>query len=211
MWQTMPQFRAGLPYEQFIACDSLKRLWRELHLRIVQGWKDLKEAAEQAVQHPGKTYALKNKKIMFKVVDRWLYMRLPSGRKIAYYNPRWVEPRIEQRLRDGKLADVEVPGEMRYWGIDTYTRQWMELSTYGGKLCEQGTQATARDILVNGMFNLESGGYPVIGSVHDEAITEPYEGFGSFEEAGKLMCRLPEWAKGLPVAVDGHRGKRYRK
>ncbi len=211
MWTNLPQYRANLPHDEFIACDSLKRLWRGTNPMIVQGWSDLKTAAEQAVQFPGKVYSTPNKKVMFKVEGRWLYMRLPSGRRIAYYNPRWIPERIEQKLVKGKIVDVVAPGEMRYWGIDTYTRQWMELATYGGKLCENLCQASSRDLLVSGLQNLEAGGYPVVGSVHDEAITEIPETFGSFEEAGRLMCRLPKWAAGLPVAVDGHRAKRYRK
>jgi DNA polymerase len=127
MWQTLPQYRAGLPHDQFIACDSLKRMWRAIHPKIVQGWKDLKEAADLAVKYSGKTYVIPNKKIMFKVVDKWLYMRLPSGRRIAYFDPKWVE--------------TEMDAGLRYSGIDTYTRQWMELETYGGKLClAEGTE-----------------------------------------------------------------------
>lgn len=211
MWTSLPQYRANLPHDQFIACDSLKRMWRGIHPMIVAGWENLKTAAEHAVQFPGKVYSIPNKKVMFKVEGRWLYMRLPSGRRIAYYNPRWIPERIDEKIVNGKKVDVVVPGEMRYWGVDTYTRQWMELATYGGKLCEQACQGASSCVLRGGMKNLEASGYPVVGSVHDEAITEPDEGFGSFEDAGLLMCTLPKWAAGLPLAVDGHRAKRYRK
>jgi DNA polymerase len=211
MWRELPHMRADLPHDTFIACDALKRMWRDLHPRIVQGWKNIKEAAELAVQSPGKTYSLPNKKVMFKVVDNWLYMRLPSGRNLAYYKPRWVPARIEQRLRNGLLTDVEIPGELRYWGVDTYTRQWKEVSTYGGRLVENLTQATARDILVNGMLKLEAAGYSLVMTIHDEAVVEVDKDFGSVEEAAKVFCNLPPWALGCPVVAEGWRAGRYRK
>lgn len=212
MWHNMPQTRNELDYDTFIACDSLKRMWRTMHPKIVQGWKDLKAAAEQAVQFPGRVFEIPNGKIKFKVADGWLYMRLPSGRRLAYYKPRWVEPREGTRFVNGRSEVYTVPGEMRYWGIDTYTRQWVEQSTYGGKLCENAVQALSRDLLVNAMFKLEESGAPIIGTVHDEIICEIDEGAdGPFEEAARQMCDLPKWAAGLPVAVDGHVAKRYRK
>lgn len=197
MWDNMPATRNDLPYDTFIACDSLKRMWRIIHPKIVQGWKDLKSAAEMAVQNPEQVFKIPNGKIMFKVHRGWLYMRLPSGRRLAYYAPHWHEG--------------EKSAELRYQGIDTYTRQWKDVGTYGGKLCENAAQAISRDILVNGMFNLETRGYELVGTVHDEDICEIIPKFGSLADAANLMCTLPEWAKGLPLAVEGHRGKRYRK
>lgn len=215
MWHNLPQTRNDLDYDTFIACDSLKRMWRTIHPKIVQGWKDLKAAAEQACQFPGRVFELPNGKIKFKVDGDWLYMRLPSGRRLAYYKPRWVEPREGTRFVNGRSEVYTVPGEMRYWGIDTYTRQWVEQSTYGGKLCENAVQALSRDLLVNAMFKLEDAGYPIIGTVHDEVICEIGTGIEdddlSFEHAEIVMCELPKWAAGLPVAVDGHVAKRYRK
>lgn len=210
MWHNMPQTRNDLDYDTFIACDSLKRMWRTMHPRIVQGWKNLKSAAEQAVQFPGRVFEIPNGKIKFKVQDGWLYMRLPSGRRIAYFKPRWIPPHERTNL----LGETEIiPGEMRYWGVDTYTRQWKELTTYGGKLCENAVQALSRDLLVNAMFKLEAAGYPIIGTVHDEIICEIDNKYDDrvFEHAAIVMTEVPAWAAGLPVDVDGHVAKRYRK
>lgn len=203
---------SDLPRQQYIVCDALKYLWRQAHPNIRQGWKDLKTAAEQAVQFPGKAFAISTGKAMFKVVDRWLYMRLPSGRKLAYYNPRWIPERtVVEKNRFGQEVEKTIPGELRYWGVDTYTRRWMEVSTYGGRLTENSVQATSRDLLANGMLNLERGGYPTVMTVHDEVVSEIDEDFDSLKHAGHLMCKLPAWAEGLPVAVDGHRARRYKK
>jgi DNA polymerase len=121
-------------------------------------------------------------------------MRLPSGRKLAYYKP---EIRNE---------------ELRYWGIDTYTRQWSLCKTYGGKLLQNAAEGIARDLMVAGMFNLYRRGiYPILGTVHDEIITEPREGVGTVEEVEQLMTVPLPWAKGLPIKAVGERCKRYKK
>lgn len=199
MWHNMPRTRNDLSYDVFIACDSLKRMWRMIHPKIVQGWKDLRDAAIAAVETPGTVFKIPNGKVMFKTHDQWLYMRLPSGRRIAYYRPSVIEH------EDGQA-------ELRYEGIDTYTRQWKNVGTYGGKLCENAVQALSRDLLVQSMLKLEAAGCPIIGTVHDEVICEiPEEAAGPFEAAALLMRQTPTWAPGFPVDVDGHIAKRYRK
>ena len=130
---------------------------------------------------------------MFKVDGRWLIMRLPSGRKIWYCRPE---------SKDGTVF---------YYGINTITRQWGITSTYGGKLCENETQAGCRDLLVNAKFRLTDAGYDLIGSIHDEPAMEVDEQFGSEDEVRRLMCHEEEWHKGLPLAIDYHRAKRFSK
>lgn len=205
--------RSGLSHDVFIACDGLKQLWRHAHPHIVQGWKDLKEAAEQAVLHPGTAFKIPNGKIIFKVVTygehRWLCMRLPSGRKLWYFSPRIEEETVVQ-IDDGREVE-RTKVQLRYMGIDTYTRQYTETGTYGGKLCENAVQAISRDLLVHAMFGCEDAGYKTVMTVHDEIVAEVPEGFGSVEEMRQIMRRLPGWAKGLPVDVAGGRLKRYAK
>ena len=76
---------------------------------------------------------------------------------------------------------------------------------------QNATQATARDILVNGMFKAEEAGYAVVSEVYDEIIAEVPRGFGSVAEFERLICELAPWAAGLPLTAGGWRGKRYRK
>lgn len=215
MWENYGK-GGELPHDVYVACDGLKQMWRQAHPMIRQGWKDLKDAGEKAVASPGKAFSIPNGRVAFKVVEHkgrsWLYMKLPSGRLLAYYNPRWIPPKtIVVRNKFGVDEEREIPGELRYWGIDTKTRRWMEVSSYGGRWCENVVQAGSRDLLTHGLHGLEAAGYPVVGTVHDEAILEVREGFGSVEHAGSIMCDLPAWASGLPVAVEGQRAKRYRK
>ena len=97
------------------------------------------------------------------------------------------------------------------WDDPSNTARWARISTYGGSLVENITQAVARDILAEGMFRLEREGYPLILTVHDEAVSEVDENFGSAREYEQIMCELPTWASGLPVAASGFEAERYRK
>jgi DNA polymerase len=172
----------------------IKEDWRKANAKIVRLWYHMEELAIAAVANPGSVYSTKCKRIKFLVEDRWLLMRLPSGRRLAYYRP-----------------ELDEEGKLTYLGIDTYTRRWMRCNTYGGKLTENAVQAIARDLLVNGMFGLEAKGYDIIGTVHDEVILEPPEDWGSEQEVAEVLCDLPKWADRLPVKAEGFRGKRYRK
>ena len=182
-------FGADLDAER---ADEVKWMWREANPEIVQMWENIKDAAIIAVQKPGTTQQCH--RIAFRVMGDYLYMRLPSGRKLAYYKPQILHE------------------ELRYWGIDTYTRQWSLCKTYGGKLLQNAAEGIARDLLTAGMFNLyRTKRYPILGTVHDEVITEPKEGVGSVAEVEALMTKPLRWAKGLPVKAVGERTKRYKK
>lgn len=78
--------------------------------------------------------------------------------------------------------------------------------------CENVTQAAACDLLCEALLNLEAEGYQTVLTVHDEAICEvPDTAEFSAERMEKIMCRLPKWAAGLPLAAAGFESLRYRK
>ena len=77
--------------------------------------------------------------------------------------------------------------------------------------CENETQAGCRDLLVDAMLEFESTGEPIIFHVHDEPVMEVPIGCLSDSKVTSIMCRVPTWAPGFPLAIDGHRAHRYRK
>ena len=147
-------------------------------------------------------------KIMFKVAGSFLWCRLPSGRSLCYPYPRVAEVEVPWTNKDGTPATKPA---LFHWGVDSVTKQWKEDSTYGGMLAENVTQAVARDILASALLRLEQHGYNPVLHVHDEVVCEVPKDRGSVEEVETLMAEAPEWAKGLPIAVEGWRGPRYRK
>jgi DNA polymerase len=129
---------------------------------------------------------------------------LPSKRKLFY-----VKPRIESEdlVRGGFV--VARAGSLTYEGQDQKTKQWTRLSTYGGKLVENITQAVARDCLAEAMLALDDEGYMQLATVHDEIIMEMRG--GPLKEAEKIMGRPIAWAPGLPLRGDGFETSYYMK
>jgi len=184
--------------------DRVKQIiltWRNMRPNIVALWKNLEMCAMQTVRTK-KVYSYGLLK--FGIKNRFLHMRLPSGRLLSYYDP--------------KIQLVEPPyGEKReaitFMGTNSVTRKWERQSTYGGKLTENAVQAIARDLLAEAMWRVEEARFPVVLHVHDEIISEVEENktekdFKIFKEA---MAFVPEWAEGCPIKAEGWIGHRYRK
>lgn len=87
----------------------------------------------------------------------------------------------------------------------------MRETTYGGKLVENITQAVSRDVMAEAMQRADKRGYPCVGTVHDELITEVAVEFGSAKELEEIMCQRPKWCTDAPVNAEGWCGQRYRK
>jgi DNA polymerase len=189
-FQTMAAaYRVEIPDEM---ADDIKVKWRKANRNISRFWYALEEAAKNAVLHRG--HAFEAGPITFKCHGDFLFAKLPSGRRLAYYKP------------------VIGNSGLEFWGTDSRLGgRWAKLTTYGGKLCENVTQAVSRDLLADAMLRVEAAGYPVVMSVHDEVVSEAPIGFGSLEEFERLMCVMPDWATGLPMAVEGFECERYRK
>lgn len=179
---------------------SIVEKWRANRPETVRYWAELERACFAAVSKPGAVYKYRN--VKFTVRNGFLAVKLPSGRCLYYANPR-----IEQK----EMSWGGMKAVVSYEGVNSMTRKWVRSYLYGGLLAENITQATARDVLVNGLFQAETHDYPVVLHVHDEAVAEVPETAGSVEEFEKLLCTTPVWAAELPLEAEGWRGKRYKK
>lgn len=102
--------------------------------------------------------------------------------------------------------------QIEYMSVDSTTRKWSPTRTYGGKLVENVTQAVARDFLAEAMLRVESKGYSIIATIHDEILSEvPDEPAWNLTEFESLMRAVPAWGNGCPIAVEGFEAERYRK
>lgn len=176
------------------------KAYRDANPKVVQFWNDVEQRAIAAVRdRVPRERKIKLRNLAFFLEEFWLVIELPGGRELRYFKPRV------------KLVEKwgHIKPELSFMA-DFRGRMYPE-QTYGGKLVENIVQAVARDLMVNGMFEAESECYPVIGTVHDELITEPDKGFGDIHELEQIVCRAPTWAKGLPIAAKGFVTERYRK
>lgn len=184
----------GMEKLTYIVCDSFKRLWREAHPNVAAWWKELENAFRYACLEPGKEF--RARRVTAVKDGSWLRLILPSGRSLCYPNPKLEGP-------DEKIS---------YMGVNQFTRQWARIKTYSGKLAENVTQASSRDVFKFNTPAIEDAGYNLLIPVHDENITEaPDNREFSADYLAAMMALNPEWAEGLPLAAAGFESARYRK
>lgn len=165
--------------------------WRTASPHIVQLWWDVENAAIKAVRNKTET---ETHGIHFSYESGFLFIKLLSGRRLAY-----VKPRIGENRFGGD--------SITYEGIGT-GRKWECLETYSGKLVENIVQATARDLLFYSMQTLSQ--HFIVGHIHDEMIIEcPKD--TKLDEICQEMARTPDWAKGLLLRADGYECSFYKK
>ena len=201
----------SLTREAYIAAELIKTAWRTKHPGTVQAWRSLIDAAFTATQNPGEPAAAIGLPFArYIVAHGFLWLQLPSGRCLAYGMPEirpvevpWADKNQEPSKREKQPA-VTVRG---VGANSAWTRYPLNISICYNNL----VQATARDLLVHAMHNVERHGYPVRMHVHDEIVSEVPNTFGSVEHYEKLMCQAPEWSQGLPLAAAGFTLKRYAK
>lgn len=166
--------------------------WRTANPKIVQFWWDVEKAAIATLKdHEERTV----RKICTQFYAGTLWIVLPSGRKLAYIKPR-LQPN-----RFGRMA-------LTYEGIGNNNKP-ARIETYSGKLVENITQATARDILIEAMWRMEQAGLDIVGHVHDEVILEVPKGKYTVDEICSIMAQNPEWCPDLPLAADGYLAPDY--
>lgn len=151
--------------------------------------------AEQAVGEFRRTNPL--------ILDLWRYLdialrshegkdfELPllSGRSLTYRHVR--------RCSSGMAADV----------------QGKRCQFFGGKLAENLTSATARDVLGWILLRLEDAGFRVVMHVHDEVVVEVPMDQAEVAKAKvhSIMTTNPPWLEDLPLSAETFLTNRYTK
>ena len=168
--------------------------WRDANPEIVKFWYAVEKTAIETVKdHTDRTVG----RIGFQFSANTLWIVLPSGRRLAYIKPK-LQPN-----RFGRMA-------MTFEGLGA-NNKWTRGETYSGKLTENITQATARDLLAEAMRRMELAGLGIVGHVHDEVILEVPKGQYTVDDVCNIMNRNPAWADGLPLSSAGYTGNYYFK
>lgn len=185
------------------------RAYRSTHRPVVTLWSNIEKAAVAAVENPGKKFTIN--RTTWYVKDDFLWCVLPSGRRLAYSQPRVV-------YEVPSWGGTEKRPVLWHHSVNPLTRQWGPDRTYGGKLTENVVQAVARDFMAEAMLRIENARvWQIVLSVHDELVGERDSGVNAEtnqhlnEEFCRLMAELPPWGIGCPIAVEGWYGTRYKK
>lgn len=168
--------------------------WRRSNPRIVRLWRDVQDAALEAIQSPGAKVKV-NGKVSFSMKEGDLIVTLPSGRGLYY---------LKAYVTQGQYGPA-----IKYKGINQVNRKWQNIETYGGKLVENIVQAIARDCLAEAMLKLDKAGYPICGHVHDEAIVD--DEADCLKKIEAIMSEPILWAPGLLLKVSGFESNFYKK
>jgi DNA polymerase len=191
----MGALKMGLTEEEL---PDLVTMWRKANPAITQLWWDVDSAAVKAVR--GKT-TTQTHGIRFICTDpRWLFIELPSGRRMAY-----VRPKAQEVTKFGRRA-----WELTYEGVEQGKKSWGRIDTYGPKLVENLTQAIARDCLAESLLRVAAAGHRIVMHVHDELIIEA-EPSSTLKEVEALMAIRPTWSPDLPLRGDGYECPWYMK
>ncbi len=165
--------------------------WREASPHITELWWSVDRAVKKAIKEKTatETHGLK-----FSYASGFLFIELPSGRRLAYAKPR--------------IGENQFGGEsVTYMGINAQ-KKWDRLESYGPKFVENCVQGIARDLLMYSMQTLSH--CFIVAHVHDEMIIEAPKDM-SLEEVCQQMARTPKWAKGLILRADGYEYEFYKK
>lgn len=210
--KTMGALDMGLTEDEL---EPIKVAWREANPEVVQFWYDCEGAAKTAVAQKTSVnlpIAGKRSSLVFSWESGFLFIRLPSGRRLAYVKPRIEAEDLYREKSDGSKFQIARAGSLTYEGLDQKTKQWTRVATYGGKLVENITQAIARDLLSEAMLALDDEGFTLLTTVHDEVVCEELiDGPRDVHLAEQIMGRPIPWAKDLPLRGDGFETPYYMK
>lgn len=183
-------------------CKNVVHVYRKEWAPLVPPlWYGLEEAATRAVwsETPQEAYG-----VVYEVQDRWLTARLPSGRKMYYYDPQPVRspaPWDPDEIKEG----------FTYKALKNHV--WRTIHAFGGQLTENVIMGMEADIMRHAQFKLEDNGFPICLEVHDEIVCEPLKADADEKAYTQIMEDVPDWVKAIkaPIAIESWMGDRYRK
>lgn len=181
--------------------DAYRKTWAP---KVPALWHGLDEAACDTVHHrtPHEAYG-----VLYKLEDMWLTARLPSGRKLYYFDPQPIRKTMPWSSEDE-------PDVRRAWTYKAKKQKgWMTIDAFGGLLTENLASALARDLLVAAMFKCEKENLPIVLTVHDEIVCDAEPAVDNAVKLKQIMEDIPAWAKNMqiPVEAETWAGDRYRK
>lgn len=190
--------------------EKIKNAWRNANAWAPVFWKALHSAAIAAVKLPGlETHAGRVRYMYQEGINKGtLWCLLPSGGLLAY-------PDAQVKYEEGRFGTQAVLSAMKAnWTPKAGEKTWPRVTLWPGLLAENVTQAVCaallRECLASLVYDYNAN---VIGHTHDEVLLEVPNNDKEYwhERLQVAMLDSPDWAEGLPLAVDIWKGERYRK
>lgn len=181
--------------------------YREEYAKVKALWYECSSAAIDAVRNPGAWFDA-GPKLRLMVHKNFLWLKLPSGRLLAWSSPTVEMQEVPWTNKEGVREKRPV---VTVESIDTYTRKFCRHKLIGSSIFQSAVQGTARDILAHGALNVENAGYPLVLMAHDELMACVPEGWGDADDFGRLMCEPAPWFQDLPLSYEAWRGRRFKK
>lgn len=178
-----------------VSPQTVVQAYRDQFRAVPQYWSNCESGAMLAMKNPNKVQAVAGLRWKYSTARESLACQIPSGRLLHYPRATIVQGAY------GPVIEV----------YQTRLAGWAPVRLWGGILCQNVTQAVARDLLAHALVQVESLGWHPVLHVHDEIMCEEPKGTKTSAELENLMCQLPAWANGLPVEAEGWVGQRYRK
>ena len=189
--------------------DEVVERWRENNPWATLWHKNIRRGIYAAIDNPNKLY--KVGKVIYRYAPQYLggalLCKLPSGRLLTYpFCSKVVLPNEKHE------SIVAINSSIR---PKSGEKGWPARRLWHGLVCENITQAAAADLLRGLLVNLSRQNVKVIAHSHDEILVEVLNESKAIasttKKIQKAMLNPPEWAKGLPLALEYWTGYRYRK
>jgi DNA polymerase len=170
--------------------------------RVEAFWYALRDAAQECVR-TGRPQRVG--KVGFEIAGNALVVSMPHGNVLRYYAPRieWV------RAPWAELDDEE-PDRIQAITFTDMQGYGMRETLSPGLLTNNIVQSTAREVMLEGMFNVAPH-FPIVLTVHDQIVSECKVGEADETAYAAMLTRMPTWANGLPLKAEAKTRRRFGK
>lgn len=199
-----PKFHARYcPKQELSFAQQVVRSYRQDWApNVVEFWKGLHWAVNTCIRE-GKRVVVYG--CTFSIDGYFMRIDLPNGWQTIWY----YQPAMQWRNgRNGRQGEYQPSYKAMKAG------KWLTVFLYGGIICENLSQALARGLLVEAMMRMEyRESWPLVLSVHDEAVCEVWEKDADRKRFKAVMEERSDWVKTLqiPIAVEEYVDTRYKK
>ena len=181
----------GRVYGVRMSENQIKRAvmgWRRANSWAILHGQDLEDAYTQALRIPNHEFSAGRVNYMYDGLHLWY--ALPSGRILCYPYAKLEQDGVSYAKAAFKPA--------------ADATEWPRARLWRGLACENVTQATANDILRYALRELDRRELAVVLHVHDEIVVECAERDAEsvVSTMQEVMCTAPDWAEGLPLAIE---------